>query len=134
MNENNNSEIIGKVVLIVEDEKPMAKTLDLKLQSAGFSTMIANDGQSALDILDKNKIDLVLLDLIIPQIDGFTVLKELKKRKKKIPPIIIISNLGQENDLNLAKSFGVIDYFIKVNTPMAEIVDKVKECLNEGKC
>jgi two-component system, OmpR family, alkaline phosphatase synthesis response regulator PhoP len=133
MDENNNITTEDKVVLIVEDEKPMAKTLNLKLQKAGFNTMVANDGQTALDILNKNKIDLVLLDLIIPQIDGFAVLKELKKRKETIP-IIVISNLGQEDDMNLARDLGVVDYFIKVNTPMVKIVDKVKACLNEGDC
>jgi DNA-binding response OmpR family regulator len=133
MTEINSSSGDKKTVLIVEDEKPMAKTLNLKLQRSGFNTLVANDGKTALDILDKNKVDMMLLDLIIPQIDGFSVLKELKKRKKR-PPVIVISNLGQEDDLSLAKKLGVVYYFIKVNTPMVEIVNKVKECLNEGKC
>lgn len=119
----------NKAILIVEDEKPMAKTLNLKLQRSGFDTVVVHDGKSALDALANNKIDVILLDLIIPQMDGFAVLKELKKRKNRIP-VIVISNLGQENDLNLAKKLGVLYYFIKVNTSMAEIVNKVKECLN----
>ena len=133
MTEINSSSGDKKTVLIVEDEKPMAKTLNLKLQRSGFNTLVANDGKTALDILDKNKVDMMLLDLIIPQIDGFSVLKELKKRKKR-PPVIVISNLGQEDDMNLARDLGVVDYFIKVNTPMVKIVDKVKACLNEGDC
>jgi DNA-binding response OmpR family regulator len=132
MNENN-STTVNKTVLIVEDEKPMAKALNLKVQGAGFSTIIANNGQSALDILDNNKIDLVLLDLIIPQIDGFSVLKEIVKRKINIPTITI-SNLCQKQDMDLAKKLGASHYCIKTDTTLVEIVNKVKECLNEAKC
>ncbi len=121
-----------KTVLIVEDEKPMAKTLNLKLQGAGFNTIVVHDGKSALNALDKNKIDLILLDLIIPQMDGFAVLKEMIKRKMIIPTITI-SNLCQKQDMDLAKKLGASHYCIKTDTTLVDIVNKVKESLNEGK-
>ena len=71
---------LKKKILIVEDEKPMARALELKLTRAGYDAASANDGQSGLDYLEKNKVDLILLDLIMPKLDGFAVLERLKAK------------------------------------------------------
>jgi len=113
-----------KKILIVEDEKPMARALELKLNHSGFESTIASDGEIALDNLKKQKFDLVLLDLMIPKIDGFGVLKAMKDNKDKTP-VIVASNLGQEDDAQKAKSMGAKWYFVKSDTPINKIVDYI---------
>ncbi len=113
-----------KKILIVEDEKPMARALEMKLSHSGFEAQVANDGQAALDLLKTKKFDLILLDLMIPKVDGFGVMKELKDRKDKTP-VIIASNLGQDDDAQKAKSMGAKWYFVKSDTPINKIVDYI---------
>lgn len=113
-----------KRVLIVEDEKPMARALELKLNHSGFETVIASDGEAALENLKKQKFDLVLLDLMIPKIDGFGVIKAMKENGDKTP-VIVASNLGQEDDAQKAKTLGAKWYFVKSDTPINKIVDYI---------
>ena len=114
----------SKKILIAEDEKPLAQVLTLKLERSGFDVRVAVNGQEALDVLAKEKFDLVLLDLVMPKVDGFGVLKELKKRGDATK-VIVLSNLSQEEDAKKAKELGAQDFFIKSNTPIADIVEKV---------
>lgn len=111
-------------ILVVEDEKPMARALELKLQHSGFEVLVANDGQSALDMLQKEKFDLILLDLMMPKIDGFGVIQALRERKNKTP-IIVTTNLSQEDDAKKVKDLGVAGYFVKSDTPINKLVDHV---------
>lgn len=113
-----------KKILIVEDEKPLANALSLKFTASGFETQAVYDGDEALGLLEKEKYDLMLLDIMMPKRDGFSVLEELKDKKIKIP-VFIMSNLGQTEDLARAKTFDVADYIVKSNTPLAEIVERV---------
>lgn len=113
-----------KKILIVEDEKPMARALEMKLNHSGFEAQVANDGQAALDLLKTKKFDLILLDLMLPKVDGFGVMKELKDRKDKTP-VIVASNLGQDDDAQKAKSMGAKWYFVKSDTPINKIVDYI---------
>lgn len=115
-----------KRILIAEDEKPMANALSLKLSSAGFDITLVYDGESAISAAQKTPFDLIILDLILPKKDGFFVLGELKKLKIETP-IIVCSNLSQEEDIKRARELGAIDYYIKSNTTLAEIVEKVKQ-------
>lgn len=118
----------GKKVLIVDDEKPLAHALQLKLNSEGFQTSTAGNGVEAVELLTKEHFDLVLLDLVMPQKDGFAVLEELKA-KNVTTPVIVTSNLSQTEDFEKAKKLGAKGYFIKSDTPLAEIVAKVKAML-----
>lgn len=117
-----------KKILIVEDEKPLARALELKLGHVGFETKTVSDGEEALSILKNEKFNLIILDLVIPKLDGFCVLLELKERKNKTP-IVIISSLSQEEDIKRAKEFGVKDYFVKSNTPISELVNHIKRVI-----
>jgi len=114
-----------KRILIVEDEKPMANALVLKLRSAGFETVLVYDGETAIFTLQQSTFDLIILDLVVPKKDGFIVLAELKKLGITTP-VIISSNLTQEEDIRRARELGARDYFIKSDTSLAEIVEKVK--------
>lgn len=114
----------GKKILIAEDEKALARALELKLTSAGFIISVAHDGEEALAKILAEKFDLVLLDLVMPKKDGFSVLENLKA-KGNTTPVIVSSNLSQEEDFQKAKSLGAVDYFIKSDTPLSEIVNKI---------
>ena len=115
-------------ILIAEDERPLARALELKLKGAGFAVTVANDGQAAIDLLEKESYDLLLLDLIMPRVDGFGVLEWMSSHKKKVK-VLVLSNLGQQEEIVRAKNLGAIDYFIKADTPLAEIVEKVRALL-----
>lgn len=117
-----------KKILIVEDERPLAHALELKLGHEGFDTVVALSGAEGLTKAAEGKFDCILLDLIMPEIDGFTFLQELREKHKITNvPVIILSNLGQEEDKVKAKAFNITDYFVKANTPIVDIVKRVKE-------
>lgn len=118
----------GKKVLIAEDEKPMANAVKLKLEKNGLEAVIAANGVEAIAELKKGDYDLALLDLIMPLKDGFGVLEEAKALGIKTP-IIVASNLGQEEDIQKAKKLGAVDFFVKSDTPIVEVVERVKKAL-----
>lgn len=119
----------NKKVLIVEDEKPMARALGLKLAHEGFEPTIVNNGSEAMEFLTDHQVDLILLDLIMPGVDGFSVLEHLKEKGIQTP-VMVLSNLGQEEDEKRARSLGAKQFFIKSNTPLADIIVHVKEFLH----
>lgn len=116
-----------KRILIVEDERPLAHALELKLGHEGYETVVALSGAEGLTKAASEKFDCILLDLIMPEVDGFSFLQEY--RKKSQTPVIILSNLGQEEDKAKAKTLGATDYFVKANTPILQIVNRVKAAL-----
>jgi DNA-binding response OmpR family regulator len=115
-----------KKILVVENEKPMAYVLGLKLKNAGFEVENAFDGEAAINFLKKGAFDLVLLDLMMPGKDGFSVLSEMKENKIETPAIIL-SNLSQKEDYEKAKSLGAIDFFVKSNISINEIINKIQK-------
>jgi two-component system, OmpR family, alkaline phosphatase synthesis response regulator PhoP len=117
-------------ILIVEDELPMARSLELKLVNAGFATKIASNGEEALAILNNEKFDLMFLDLIMPKMNGFSVLEELKTRNINMP-VVVTSNLKQASDVIEARRLGAKDYFVKSDTALANIVSYTKKLLLE---
>ncbi len=119
---------MNKMILIIEDEKTLARALELKLTHSGFKVEIVFNGKDGVALLSKKSFDLILLDLIMPQMDGFIVLEELKARKIKTP-VFVLSNLSQQSDEKRTKAFGVKEFFIKSNTPIAVIANRVIEFL-----
>lgn len=117
-----------KKILIVEDEKPLAHALELKMTHEGYETTVASTGKAGLDEASTGKYDLILLDLILPEIDGFAILEALKDKKLK-PVIVVLSNLGQDEDRKKAEGFGVKNYLVKSNVPLADIVKVVKSSI-----
>ncbi len=117
-----------KKILIVEDEKPIARALQLKLSHEGFDATIASNGVEGLALMEKEHFDLALLDLMMPKLDGFGVLEEMKKRGMEIP-VMVQTNLGQNEDEKRAKEFGVKGFFVKSNMPITQIVEHIKTFL-----
>ncbi|OGD69041.1 hypothetical protein A3I18_00710 [Candidatus Campbellbacteria bacterium RIFCSPLOWO2_02_FULL_35_11] len=118
-----------KKILIAEDDKAMARALNLKLTNAGFIVTSVYDGQEALDVLNKEIFDLVITDLVMPKIDGFGILKGIHDKGLKIP-VIVTSNLSQNEDETKAKQAGATEYLIKSNTPIVKIVEHVQKALS----
>lgn len=116
----------SKKILVAEDEKPLAKVLSLKLERVGFEVEVAYNGQEAFDKITNGKFDLILLDLVMPGISGFSVLEKMKELGNSTP-VIVLSNLSQEDDERKAKSLGAKNFFIKSNTPVSEIIKYTQE-------
>lgn len=117
-----------KKILIADDEKAIAKALALKLTNAGFAADVAVNGIEAIDKIKATKFDLIVLDLIMPEKDGFAVLEYMRDNKISIP-VLVASNLSQEDDLKRAKELGAVDYFIKSNVSLQEIINNIKKTL-----
>lgn len=115
-----------KNVLVIEDEKPLYTALRLKLEHEGITVTVATDGQEALELLTKNDYDLVLMDLIMPNMDGFQTLEQLGKMGKS-PKIYVMSNLSQPEDESRARELGAAKFFIKADTALTSIVEEIKK-------
>jgi len=119
-----------KTILLVEDEPLLANLLKQRLEKEGISVFLGRDGEEALNILKENKPDLILLDIILPKISGFELMEVLQKDPQfQKAPIVIISNLGQESDVERGQSLGAIGYFIKAKVSIEDLVSKVKAFL-----
>lgn len=122
-----------KKILLAEDDPFLSSLLKNRFQKEGFDVSLAKDGEETIKFLKSIRPDLVLLDIILPKKSGFEVLEEIKADPKlsaeKIP-VIIISNLGQPEDVAKGQQLGAIDYFVKAKTSIDELVQKIKEFLN----
>lgn len=119
-----------KKILIVEDDKFLRELIGQKLTKEGYDILESIDGEDGLKKIRNEKPDLVLLDLILPSIDGFEVLSRIKEDASlKSPPIIILSNLGQKEDVERGLKSGAVDYLIKAHFTPGEIIEKVKNIL-----
>lgn len=121
-------------VLIVEDEEILAKVLEEKFKDEKFEVRIAIDGEVVLAEAKSFKPDIIVLDLILPKKDGFEVLKELKSNAilKQIP-VVVLSNLGQDEEIKKVLSLGAVDYFVKTQHPIKEVVEKIKSYTLQSK-
>lgn len=121
-----------KTVLLVEDDKFLSSLLKNRLEKEGFSVLHATDGDMALEILRSNPgaVGLVLLDIILPRKSGFEVLEEIQRDPSLSNiQIIITSNLGQDTDVSRGKELGAIDYYIKAQTSIDDLVARVRNYL-----
>lgn len=123
-------EISAQKILIVEDDKFLRDLIQQKLNKEGFVTLVAIDGEEGVRIAQTELPHLVLLDLILPGIDGFEVLKRLKGDSKTSSiPIVVLSNLGQKEDMDRTLKSGAEDFMVKAHFTPSEIVEKVRSIL-----
>jgi len=115
-----------KKILIAEDDKFLASAYKLKLTKAGFEVMLASDGNEMLLMLKSFVPDLILLDLVMPVMDGFTTLGEIKlnEQYKKIP-ILVASNLGQKEDIDRAMELGASGFVVKSDMSLDDLINKI---------
>ncbi len=119
-------------ILVVEDDKFLRELINRKLQSENFETVLAIDGEVALELVEKEKPDIILLDLILPGINGFEVLTKIKENDKvKEIPVIILSNLGQKDDIEKGMGLGANDYLVKAHFTPNEIIEKINQTLSK---
>lgn len=117
-----------KTILLVEDEPTLQKTLSLALTQEGYEVKSALDGELGLRLAREAKPDIILLDLILPKMDGFEVLDELKKNDEtKDIPVIVLTNLESTQDIEKALSLGASNYLVKANYDLKDVVEKVKD-------
>ena len=121
---------MAKKILIIEDDKFLRELIVKKLVKEGYEISEAVDGEEGIKKVKEEKPDLVLLDLILPGIDGFEVLAQMKEDRNvtKIPAIIL-SNLGQKEDIEKGLKLGAVDYLVKAHFTPGEIIEKIKKIL-----
>jgi len=119
-----------KKILVAEDDTYLANAYRVKLGKAGFEVKNVFDGQEAINILQTFIPDLIILDIVIPKKDGFTILQELKANEKwKNIPIILISNLGQKEDREKGMQLGATDFFVKTDFSLNDLIQKINNIL-----
>jgi len=117
-----------KNILLVEDEEFLANLLKARLEKSEMTAKVARDGQEALTLLKENKFDLVLLDLILPKVSGFEVLEAIQSDPSlQNIPVMVISNLGQESDINRGQALGAVEYFVKAKVSIEDLIEHVKK-------
>lgn len=123
----NNMNNQGYTVLVVEDDEFLSRAMGDKLSREGFQVIKAFNGQEAVDALRQNKPDIMLLDLVMPVKNGFEVLEEVSQDEQlRQIPVIVLSNLGQDSDLQKAKALGATDFLVKSNFPIKSVLERIR--------
>lgn len=121
---------MSKKILIAEDEFEILKMFTDMLTVAGFSVEPAQDGEEALQKIAKENFDLILLDMQMPNKDGFAVLENLGRQGKiSSQKVVILSNIDDEKWIRRAKELGAMDYWLKIDIHLTDLVEKIKKLL-----
>ena len=125
---------MAKKILLIEDDVFLRKVLVRKLLKEGYQVIEAIDGEKGLKSIEQDRPDLILLDLVLPEIDGFEVLAKMKADKTlaKIP-VIILSNLGEKKEIRKGLEMGVAGYLIKAHFTPGEIMERIENALSKNK-
>lgn len=119
-------------ILVVEDETFLVKIYSVKLKKEGFDVVIATDGEQAVQMAAETKPDIILLDLILPKMNGFDALEKMRQNAElKKTPVIVLSNLGQDEDIKRAQALGATDYLVKANFSIHEVIAKIRTVLEK---
>jgi len=124
-----------KKVLVVEDDGLLRRIVSDRLKAMGYDIFQAEDGKEAVDITLDKKPDLILLDLLIPKVDGFTVLEKIRSYPEKQiadTAVVVLSNLWSDKDILRVKSLKIDEYYVKANTDMEEVFKKIENLLNKS--
>ncbi|MFA6423793.1 MAG: response regulator [Candidatus Magasanikbacteria bacterium] len=118
-------------VLLVEDDVFLAGIYQKKFEMEGYKVTLADNGEKALVEVKKKKPDIVMLDILLPKLDGFAVLSKMKAGPDtQNIPVILLTNLGQKDDVEKGLQMGAADYLIKAHFKPSEVVDKIKKVLH----
>ncbi len=120
-----------KKILVVDDDPFLLDIYVMKFKEQGFKVETATDGVAALEKIGTAKPDIVLLDVVMPVMDGFDVMKKIKENKiPRLYKIIFLTNFGQKEDVERGMELGADGYIIKAHFTPSEVAEKVKELLN----
>jgi DNA-binding response OmpR family regulator len=118
-------------VMVIEDDKFLLKAYEIKFKQSKINAILARDGATGLSFAEKESPSLIILDLMLPKMNGFEILEKLKNSEAlKNIPVIAVSNLGQKKDMKRALELGAKEYLIKTNYSLDEIIEKVKKYLD----
>ena len=121
-----------KTILLVEDDAMISSIYKAKFEADGYKALVAQDGASGLALAKKHKPDIIMLDVILPGLDGFSVLEEVKNDDTtKDIAVIMLTNLGTAEDKSKGKKMGAMDYLIKASLTPAQISCRIKEILKD---
>ena len=123
-----------KSILLVEDDPFLIDIYTTKLKEAGFSVEVATDGEGGLRLITEKKFDLLVLDIVLPQIDGWEILRKIKNEKLKTKnfrdlKIVVLSNLRQKDEVEKGIKLGATKYLIKAHYTPSEVIEEIKEVL-----
>ncbi|MCX6763060.1 MAG: response regulator [Candidatus Moranbacteria bacterium] len=122
-----------KKILIVEDDNFVAEVYLAKLSEMGYETALAQNGEEGLAELKKGKVDLILLDILMPIMNGIEMLKEVKKNEEwKSIPVILLTNIGEKESIQKVRELGVKNYLIKSHFTPAEVIEKIESVFREN--
>ncbi|NCQ16238.1 response regulator transcription factor [Candidatus Falkowbacteria bacterium] len=122
---------LNKKILVIEDDAMISSMYKTKFAADGFAVAIAGDGEAGLKLARQKKPDIIMLDVILPRLDGFSVLEELKKDSAtKDIPVIMLTNLGTEEDKVKGEKLGAVDYLVKASLTPGQVSQKIKTALN----
>lgn len=117
-----------KEILVIEDDQFLVKIYESKFKKEGFAVRSAYDGKEGLKEVKKKLPNIIILELILPNLDGFSFLEKIKKEPKLAGvPVIILTDLGQKADIERGKELGAVEYFVKVDTPLSKIIKTIKK-------
>jgi CheY-like chemotaxis protein len=117
-------------ILVAEDDRFLRKAAEVTLKRRGYAVLTAGDGEEALRIARAERPDLILLDLIMPKLSGFEVLRALKEDPATAAiPVVVLSNLGQDRDVQRAIDDGAVAYLVKADLSLQDLVRRVEEVL-----
>jgi len=120
-----------KKIFLVEDDPFLSALLKSRLTKEGFDVIHVKDGEEAVNLLRDIKPDIILMDIILPRKSGFEVMEEMKADPQiSNAPVMIISNLGQDSDIQRGKELGAVEYFVKAKISIDELIEKIKEFLD----
>ena len=119
-------------ILVVEDEINLRRSIEEILSKEGYAVVSASDGEEALSVVERERPDLILLDLVLPKKDGFSVLKTLRENEATAKiPVVVLSNLGEMEDVGRVLELGANRYLVKTDYKLSEVVEKVRETLGK---
>jgi len=124
---------LDKTILVIEDEEPMLNALVKKFQKEGFNVLKAQDGNEGLESALKNKPNIMVVDIIMPKLDGISLIKRVRMEGGewgKEVPIIMLTNLSDTESVSEAANFGVYDFLVKTDWRLDDVVRLVKQKLN----
>jgi len=123
-----------KKILIVEDDNFVTEVYSAKLTEMGYETVLAQNGEKGLEILRNDKVDMILLDILMPVMNGVEMLEEIKKNEEwKHIPVILLTNVGEKESIQKVRDMGVKNYLIKSHFTPAEVIEKIESVFKKDK-